>query len=143
LLLVINLYCFSYFIDVNPWITCLLPIIDHWNILKIVNHIFMILSMVLLQRFEKSFPSLDYITKLLINVQVFILKGWMEVKMRRSRLIRISDRHTNISSSLILCSFLPHQFIDIFLQFRQSIQYNILELLTILNLLSLCVHRIV
>ena len=70
----INLYCFSYFIDVHPWITCLLPIIDHWNILKIVNHIFMILSMVLLQRFEKSFPSLDNITKLLINVQVFILK---------------------------------------------------------------------
>ena len=139
----INLYCFSYFIDVHPWITCLLPIIDHWNILKIVNHIFMILSMVLLQRFEKSFPSLDNITKLLINVQVFILKRWMEVKMRRSRLIRISDRHTNISSSLILCSFLPHQFIDIFLQFRQSIQYNILELLTILNLLSLRVHGIV
>ena len=67
----------------------------------------------------------------------------MKMRVGCSRLIRITDRHTDISSFLVLHSLLPHQFIDIFLQFRQSIQYNILKLLAILNFLSLGMHRIV
>lgn len=78
----------------------------------------MIIYRVLLQGFEKSFPPLDDITELLINIEVVILERGVEVRMRGSGLIGIIDGHADVSSFLILGSLLPHQLIDIFLQFR-------------------------
>ena len=70
----INLYCFSNFLNIDPWITCLLPIIYYTNVLKVINHIPLILRGVLLQRFEKSFPPLYNIAEFLINIQIFIIR---------------------------------------------------------------------
>lgn len=143
LLLMIDLDGFSDFINIDPRIAGFVHILDDRNILEVIDHISLIIGRVLLQGFEEGFPSLDNVTEFLVYVGIFVVEGGVEMLTWGSRLIRVADWHSDIASFLVFLLFFPHQFIDIFLQFRQSVQYNILKLFAVLDLFVLGAHGVI